>query len=295
MPFDTKKLDTYYDEIASTVNSKKKLKFTQICFIDINNDCKTMAIQDTLEGKYYACYIGDIEMCQKKFNNHNCDKYGMIHAAAGGNLELVKWFVSLGVNEYCEALRYACLSDNIYLVDYLAELTKKSDQRWTHFGIINECIAQAAKANQVELVDYLIGLARQKVQWGRPGSDTEYKIFWFEPLRQASMYGHGELAQHLVQLATEDKYEDPWGTVIYWASYGGHRELAQFAIHEKALICAIDWDSGLWGAAAGGDLDAVYFFIKNGATLLDRAKDLAQQNCQMHCVEFIKKIKANNN
>lgn len=180
----------------------------------------------------------------------------MIHAVRNGNLELVKYLVSLGVdvNKYCYAnsalikmitdnnptyLIEACTSGHMEMVVYLlevgADINKKD--RFTNESAL-EAALSGDKDNRFELAEYLIGKGADIAVNSGTYSPIARSLIIFENDNQETINQGFKLFQYLLHNGASR--EMPYGTssMLTFACLFGNEQAVEYLLENG--ICKVD-------------------------------------------------------
>lgn len=112
------------------------------------------------QGFRIACEKGHVELV-RYLVSIGADDYNeaLFHGCKSGNQELIDYLVSLGANNWNRALAGACKGGHLYLVKKFVDRGAK---------VTNECIINALDEHKYEIVEYLAGILKG-VSWIRVG------------------------------------------------------------------------------------------------------------------------------
>lgn len=227
-----------------------------------------------------ACRIVPYHECirNKSWNQ------GMSLSVENSHFAQMLWFIEKGANAWNEGLKAAVRSRNINLIEFF--INKNTD--------VSCGISEAAFVGNLELVHYLIAtynvgfhdwetLMESAALGGHPTvveaicDLSPLNSFFDKSLIAAATVGHKDLLLRLL----DNRASNDLQNALYWASFGGHREIASVLVKTLAqqhrrggnfeADCDGDSNRGLFGAARGGHVSLAEAFINRGATNLDMA------------------------
>lgn len=210
---------------------------------------------------------------------------GLFGAAFSGDMDLVRLFISLGVNDWANGLFGSIHGGHKELTDFFLKKDINVNDRNIAAGV-------AAQKGDLELVKYFINQGFNDWNWG---------------LMKASQGGHQDLVDFFIE-----KGSDNWNFGLSGATLGGHKDLIDFFIKKGAknmhfgLISAIEtgnfelvdfflnkikhdlnWDTYLSPAVMSGNKEMIDFVISKGANQFAIALRMAKRKGEKHIIDYI--------
>jgi hypothetical protein len=181
--------------------------------------------------------------------------WGMLGAARGGHLDIVKFLVRKGANDWNWGMARAAQGGHLDIVEFFIS---KGARGW------NRGMAGAARGGHLDIVKFFIS----------KGANN-----WDEGMVEAARGGHLDIIDFFI-----GKGANNWELGMQLAAYGGHLDIVKFLVSKGAN----DWNGGMEEAARGGHLDIVKFFISKGADDWDWGMEAAVEDGHQDIIDFFR-------
>jgi ankyrin repeat protein len=224
----------------------------------------------------YAIEAGQIEII-KYLINKAADDYSVALAARNGDLKIMRFLVSQGINIYAncegglrEAAKNGCLPMVEYLVDMGADVnqyyTFENDylyeEDWSDIDSEYDILEWGSERGNFEIAEFLVD-----------NKDDIYKN-WNDALRSSST----NIRLHIEKYLADDESDLALDTTMYtsleWASKYGHLEVVKYLIKNSTNT---DNTEAIELAARYGHLEVVKCLTKTDYCSLYEAKELAKK------------------
>jgi ankyrin repeat protein len=179
--------------------------------------------------------------------------WGLIGAAMGGHLDLVKSFLAQGATKVGHAFAVAVNFKQLEVMSYLRSLSPPIETQYFYHAM-----ALAAMSGSLDLVQELQAIVQDDVT----STDIEKDTYYQNCLVQAAMKGHLEIVKYFVELgATTEQIND----AILMAAKHGHTEVVDYLwSHSDETL-----DLLLWAAVEENNPKLVEVLINDGVSPLD--------------------------
>jgi ankyrin repeat protein len=217
---------------------------------------------------------------------------------AAGNLDIIQCLVDQGANfvdeEGTSVLHFAT-KQNLEVVKYYLQLGVNINQN----GKYGTPLLWAAHYGNIKIVEYLI-LNNAKV-------NLESLTSGITPLIVASAWGHFEIVQLLLEkgaAAVVNYNSEDYGNPLFWAAGNGHLNIVEYLIEKKADVNLGTMESGstpLMIATLQNNFEIIKMLLKNKADankMTLNGYSALHFACQSGCLEIVQhliKYKANLN
>lgn len=214
---------------------------------------------DATEGTDFGSFV-------KKYNDEQfyiekCDrdpKLCLKYFAEQGNWSKVNAILDKGVEDYDSGLMGAAKGGHLDMVKFF--LKKGANQK-------NSALRRAVQGGHADVIHYLI----------KKGGGKYYA--------DEALYGAAKGGQmQWVEYFMRRRRIENWDRMIFGAAYGGHKEVINYILELKGS--EINPESGMLGAAKGGNLELVKFFAERGAHDWQAAMRFALKSGNLELVKF---------
>ena len=233
---------------------------------------------------------------------NNC----MVKAAAVGNLQLFKHYVTDGGQSFALSFLEAVKSGNWEI----AEMSYASTTVDSREKLLDIALKESAKNNRSKAIEWLIGNINdpnfEYLMVGAIEADNMPLVNWVIenynvkdyrlPIVYAAGNGHIQLTQRLLKDESdrfdepEIVYEDMLPEIANAAAKGGHEDIVSWALSEYTGDATIINNEVLIGASSGGHTDLIAMAVENGADVFRQATDAASDNGQLHSLISLGKM-----
>jgi ankyrin repeat protein len=181
---------------------------------------------------------------QVKINEYHFGSVALEYASKLGNLEIVRYLISVGVEANNEAITLACAEGHLEVVKYLVSCGSNFSYRDYY------SLRIAHTNNHIEVVNYLKSLGEQYIDKALISASKKYNL---------------DIIKHLISLSEKPKITDAFCA----AYHGGFFDIARYL---KTLICDVslllysllspqDINSAIMHASKTGDVDSLKILI----------------------------------
>lgn len=170
---------------------------------------------------------------------------GFVVCCGKGNVDMVKFLIGKGANDWNRGLDRACMEGNVKIAKLMV-VCGANKFKWA--------LSYAVDRNHIELLKYLLCLNISK--WDL-----------LEVVERACKQGKMEILKLVEEKYPNSNVFSNW-SVLGDACEGGNREILDFILPR---MDGNHWDTGLFGACRGGHLEIVKEMLGRGAKNVNEA------------------------
>lgn len=190
--------------------------------------------------------------------------YAFSEACYLGNVDILRFMVSMGVYSWDDGFTSACLGGYIKIV---RTMIMKGVTEWS-FGFINAC-----SGGHIKIVKLLYTTGFENIKEGL-----------IEGFNEACLGGHLNIVKFLLR---RDQKGFDWKWAMINACSGGEIGIVQLMICKLGKQLAHVWDEGLFQACSKGHISIVKLMIEKGAQNLNEGLRQACKNCQREVIDYL--------
>ena len=233
-------------------------------------------------------------------------------------LDMVKYFIKKGANDFDSALMLAAKKGDLKFVKYLID-----EKEYNYRPTLVRAAASAAKSGEIDVVKYFIDEKGVKsfddiMQQAASGGSLDVVKYFInekgvknfnDAMFHAASSGHLNVVEYLI----DEKGADNFNGAIFGAALNGNLKMVKYLIDEKGIsnfnsvmIAAAkgnhlniieylidekgvnNFNDAMIGAAKFGHLDIVKFLIKKGANDFENAITSADEYGEDEIIDYIK-------
>ena len=263
---------------------------------------QTVYYIDKLEREYdfqFSKLSDDARGYYKLFQQSNDDEYRLEQASQNGWIDLVEFLIlNDSVDYYFGAITSAALGRDFRKAqEILKFLIKKNrdDHGEIEQYVLNDSLNNAAYAGNRELIDYLISIGANNMNFGlygatRAENEELINFFiskgaddWAGAILRAAKAGNEDLVYRFIYKLNGKPFNIE--EALYNAAISGNKELVYYFIE----LGAHNWNRAMAGAALGDHEDLVKYFISRGADNWPMGRNFSKRGSKLYDF-FYKKI-----
>jgi hypothetical protein len=173
-------------------------------------------------GKRMPLYCKEtVQECPWIITKNYCNN-GLEYACCNGHLDIAKYMVECGANNFNNGLYYACIKGHLDIAKYMVECGGNN---------FNTGLRHACSNGHLDIAKYMVECG---------ANDFNNGLF------NACYNGHLELAKYMVESGAND-----FNDGLYNACYNGHLDIVKYMVE----CGAIDFNDGLYNACRNGHLE----------------------------------------